>query len=91
MSFHEECAHVKGQNSFVFSYYHVFAKRLKNQQSLRSKGNLARDAEKFYLSIMQYFLLLMFSCRAGLASVRHCHRIVEILGASIAAWINIAF
>ena len=91
MSFHEECACVKGQNSFVFSYYHVFAERLKSRQGLRSKGILSRCAEKFYLSIKQYFLLVMLSCRAGLASVRHCHRIMEVLDARIAAWVNIAF
>lgn len=75
----------------VSSYYQVFAKRLKSQQGLSSKGILARCAEKFYLSVVQYFLLVFFPCRAGLASVRHCHRIMEILGASIIAWINITF
>lgn len=71
MSVHEECALVKRQNSFVLSYYHVFDKRLKDQQNLRRKVILAREEEEFCLNVMQYFLHVIFLYRAGLACVRH--------------------
>lgn len=71
MSLHEECVLVKRQNNFVFSYYHVFEKRLKDRQNMRRKVILAREEEEFYLSVMQYFLHELFLCRAGLACVRH--------------------
>lgn len=74
----------------MFSHYHVFEKRLKDQQNMRRKVILAREEDEFYLSVMQYFLHVIFLCRAGLACVRHWHRIMEILDASIAEWISIA-
>lgn len=73
----------------MFSYYHVFEKRLKDQQNMRRKVILAREEKEFYLSIMHYFLYVIFLSRAGVACVRHWHRIMEILEASIAEWINI--
>lgn len=60
------------------------------QQGLGSKEILSRAAKKFYPGLMQYFLLVMFLFRTGLAFVRPFHRIMEFLGARIAVWISIA-